>query len=44
MITELLHDSDARQRLVQNAREVLNAHQGATARAAALIHEVKAND
>jgi 3-deoxy-D-manno-octulosonic-acid transferase len=44
VIAELLHDSDARQRLVQNAREVLNAHQGATARAAALIHEAKAND
>jgi len=43
-IAGLLHDSDARQRLVQNARAVLNAHQGATARAAALIHEVKAND
>ena len=43
-IAELLRDSEARQRLVQNAREVLNAHQGATARAAALIHEVKAND
>ncbi len=44
VIVELLCDSDARQRLVQNAREVLNAHQGATARAAALIHELKAND
>jgi 3-deoxy-D-manno-octulosonic-acid transferase len=43
-IAELLHDSDARQRLVQNAREVLNAHRGATARAAALIHEIKANE
>jgi 3-deoxy-D-manno-octulosonic-acid transferase len=43
-IAELLHDSDARQRLVQNAREVLNAHRGATARAAALIHELKANE
>jgi 3-deoxy-D-manno-octulosonic-acid transferase len=41
---ELLRDSEARQRLVENAREVLSAHQGATARAAALIHEVKAND
>ena len=37
---ELLRDSKARQRLVQNAREVLNAHQGATARAAALIHKL----
>jgi 3-deoxy-D-manno-octulosonic-acid transferase len=43
-IAELLRDSEARQRLVQNARAVLNAHQGATARAAALLHEVKAND
>ena len=43
-VVELLRDSEARQRLVQNAREVLSAHQGATARAAALIHEVKAND
>jgi 3-deoxy-D-manno-octulosonic-acid transferase len=38
-LAELLRDSKARQRLVQNAREVLSAHQGATARAAALIHE-----
>jgi 3-deoxy-D-manno-octulosonic-acid transferase len=43
-VVELLRDSEARQRLVQNAREVLSAHQGATARAAVLIHEVKAND
>jgi 3-deoxy-D-manno-octulosonic-acid transferase len=40
-IVELLRDSESRQRLVQNAREVLSAHQGATARAAALIHELK---
>ena len=39
-LAELLRDSKARQRLVQNAREVLSAHQGATARAAALIHEL----
>ncbi len=39
-IAELLRDSEARQRLVQSAREVLNEHQGATARAAALIHEL----
>ena len=39
-IAELLRDSEARQRLVQNAREVLSEHQGATARAAALIHEL----
>jgi 3-deoxy-D-manno-octulosonic-acid transferase len=37
---ELLRDSEARQRLVQNAHEVLSAHQGATARTAALIHEL----
>jgi 3-deoxy-D-manno-octulosonic-acid transferase len=41
VIIELLHDSEARQRLVQNAREVLGTHQGATARAAALIHQLK---
>jgi 3-deoxy-D-manno-octulosonic-acid transferase len=39
-IAELLRDSEARQRLVQRAREVLSEHQGATARAAALIHEL----
>jgi 3-deoxy-D-manno-octulosonic-acid transferase len=39
-LAELLHDREARQRLVQNAREVLSEHQGATARAAALIHEL----
>jgi 3-deoxy-D-manno-octulosonic-acid transferase len=39
-IVELLRDSEARQRLVQSAREVLSEHQGATARTAALIHEV----
>jgi 3-deoxy-D-manno-octulosonic-acid transferase len=43
-IAELLRDSKARQRLVHNAREVLSAHQGATARAAALIHALKANE
>jgi 3-deoxy-D-manno-octulosonic-acid transferase len=43
-IAELLRDSEARQRLVYNAREVLSAHQGATARAAALIHALKANE
>jgi hypothetical protein len=35
-----LRDSEACQRLVQMAREVLSEHQGATARAAALIHEL----
>src|SRR5262249_39014410 len=39
-IAELLRDSHVRQRLVQNAREVLSTHQGATARAAALIHDL----
>jgi 3-deoxy-D-manno-octulosonic-acid transferase len=39
-IAELLRDSEARQRLVNNAREVLKTHQGATARAATLIHEL----
>src|SRR6266571_2917708 len=34
-LAELLHDREARQRLVQSAREVLSEHQGATARAAA---------
>jgi 3-deoxy-D-manno-octulosonic-acid transferase len=43
IIAKLLRDSGARQRLVQNAREVLSAHEGATARAAALIHELKTN-
>ena len=37
---KLLHDSEARQHLVQNAREVLNRHRGATARTAALIAEL----
>jgi len=40
-IVELLQDTDARQRLVQNAREVLSTHKGATERAAALVHEVR---
>jgi 3-deoxy-D-manno-octulosonic-acid transferase len=39
-IVELLRDTEARQRLVQNAREVLSAHEGATARAASLVHEL----
>jgi 3-deoxy-D-manno-octulosonic-acid transferase len=39
-IVELLQDTQARQRLVQNALEVLSTHKGATARAAALVHEV----
>jgi 3-deoxy-D-manno-octulosonic-acid transferase len=39
-IVELLQDTKARQRLVQNALEVLSTHKGATERAAALVHEV----
>ena len=37
VIVELLCDTGARQHLVENAREVLSMHKGATARAAALI-------
>ena len=40
-LTELLRDSKVRQRLVLNAHEVLTEHRGATARAAALIHELR---
>jgi 3-deoxy-D-manno-octulosonic-acid transferase len=39
-IVELLQDTEARQRLVQNALEVLSTHKGATERAAALVHEL----
>ena len=39
-IVELLQDTEARQRIVQSAREVLSTHKGATERAAALVHEV----
>jgi len=39
-IAGLLRDSDARQRLLENARDVLSKHCGATARTAALIHEL----
>ena len=39
-IAGLLRDSKARQRLVRRAREVLNTHEGATARTAALIHKL----
>jgi 3-deoxy-D-manno-octulosonic-acid transferase len=42
-VAELLRDSEARQGLVQRAREVLSEHQGATARTAALIHELHSN-
>jgi 3-deoxy-D-manno-octulosonic-acid transferase len=41
-LAELLRDSKARQRLVENAHEVLGEHRGATARAASLIHELTA--
>ena len=43
IIAELLRDSEARQRLVNNAREVLSAHQGATARTAGMIHALNAD-
>jgi len=39
-IAELLRDREGCQRLVQRAREVLSGHQGATARTAALIHDL----
>ena len=39
-VAELLRDSDARQRLVQNAHAALSEHQGATARTAKLVHEL----
>jgi 3-deoxy-D-manno-octulosonic-acid transferase len=39
-VEKLLRDSEARHRLVRNAREVLDQHRGATERAAALIAEV----
>jgi 3-deoxy-D-manno-octulosonic-acid transferase len=40
-VAELLRDANARKGLVQNARAILNEHQGATARAAALVHELR---
>jgi 3-deoxy-D-manno-octulosonic-acid transferase len=43
-VDELLRDSDARQRLVQNAHKALSEHEGATARAAALIHALRSKD
>ena len=39
-VANLLCDSEARLRLVRNAREVLDQHRGATARAAALIDKI----
>jgi len=38
---ELLLDSELRQQLVQNAHQALARHQGATARATALVHDLK---
>ena len=43
-VAELLRHSGVRERLVQNARIALSEHQGATARAAALIHELTARE
>ena len=40
-VDNLLRDSETCQRLVQSAREVLNQHRGATARAAALITDLR---
>lgn len=40
-VDNLLRDSETRQRLVESAREVLNQHRGATARAAALIADLR---
>ena len=37
-VAELLRESEARQRLVKNAHAALSEHQGATARAARLVH------
>ena len=42
-VGELLRDSEARQRLVKNARAALGEHEGATTRAATLIHELQPN-
>ena len=39
-VGELLRDSKARQRLVQNAYAALNEHKGGTARTANLVHEL----
>jgi 3-deoxy-D-manno-octulosonic-acid transferase len=40
-VAELLRDSGARQRLVQNAHAALSEHQGATARTAELLNELR---
>jgi 3-deoxy-D-manno-octulosonic-acid transferase len=42
-IVDLLRDSGQRERLVRNARTVVDAHHGATARTAALIVDLVAN-
>lgn len=42
-VADLLRDTKARQCIVQNAREVLSAHQGATARTATLVHELRSD-
>jgi 3-deoxy-D-manno-octulosonic-acid transferase len=39
-VAELLRDGDARKRLVKNAYTALSEHQAATARAAALVHQL----
>jgi 3-deoxy-D-manno-octulosonic-acid transferase len=39
-ITSLLSNSEARQRLVENAHAALNEHKGGTARTAKLVHEL----
>jgi 3-deoxy-D-manno-octulosonic-acid transferase len=40
-VAELLRDTEARLRLVQNAHAALSEHQGATARTAKLVHELR---
>jgi 3-deoxy-D-manno-octulosonic-acid transferase len=40
-VAELLRDGEARQRLVKNARAALGEHEGATMRAATVIHELQ---
>jgi 3-deoxy-D-manno-octulosonic-acid transferase len=39
-VANLLRDSEARQRLVENAHAVLSEHQGATTQTAKLVHEL----
>jgi 3-deoxy-D-manno-octulosonic-acid transferase len=41
-VADLLRDGEARRRLVQNAHAALSEHQGATARTAKLVYELKA--